>query len=45
MIYNEELFGNDILNFKYDILDISHDEALKTGIDIEKIRELRKLNK
>ena len=26
MIYNEELFGNNILNFKYDVFDISNDE-------------------
>lgn len=29
MIYNEELFSNHILNFKYDVFDISHDENLK----------------
>ena len=26
MIYNEELFGDNILNFKYDIFDISNDK-------------------
>ena len=25
MIYNEKLFGNNILNFKYDIIDINND--------------------
>lgn len=29
IINNEEIFGDYILNFKYDIFDISHDEALK----------------
>lgn len=28
MIYNEELFGNNILNFEYNIFDISNDEKL-----------------
>ncbi len=28
MIYNEELFSNNILNFEYDIFDISNDEKL-----------------
>ena len=26
MIYNEELFGNNVIDFKYDVLDISNDE-------------------
>nr|WP_294352597.1 Rpn family recombination-promoting nuclease/putative transposase [uncultured Clostridium sp.] len=29
MIYNEELFGDNILNFKYDIFDISNDKQFK----------------
>ena len=29
MIYNEELFGDNILNFKYDIFDISNDKKFK----------------
>ena len=26
MIYNEDLFGSNILNFTYDVFDISNDE-------------------
>lgn len=39
MIYNEELFGNNILNFEYDIFDISNDEKLKkdTLIDLKNV--------
>ena len=29
MIYNEELFGDNILNFKYDIFDISNDKKFE----------------
>lgn len=29
MIYNEELFSNNILNFKYDVFDISNDEKFE----------------
>ena len=29
MIYNEKLFGNNILNFKYDIIDINNDYSSK----------------
>lgn len=29
MIYNEELFGNNILNFTYDVFDISNDKRFE----------------
>ena len=29
MIYNEELFGDNIINFKYDIFDISNDNKFE----------------
>lgn len=39
MIYNEELFGNNIINFEYDIFDISNDEKLNKDklIDLKNI--------
>ena len=39
MIYNEELFGNNILNFEYDIFDISNDEKLNKDalIDLKNV--------
>ena len=39
MIYNEEFFGNNILNFTYDVFDISNDEKLEKNklIDIRNV--------
>ena len=39
MIYNEELFGNNILNFTYDVFDISNDEKFEKNklIDIRNV--------
>lgn len=39
MIYNEELFSNNILNFTYDVFDISNDENLEKSklIDIKNV--------
>ncbi|OOM78989.1 hypothetical protein CLPUN_17160 [Clostridium puniceum] len=39
MIYNEELFSNNILNFSYDVFDISNDEKFKKNklIDIKNV--------
>lgn len=52
MIYNEELFGSNILNFTYDVFDISNDEKLeiarnmmKLGLDIDTIIKATGLSK
>ena len=39
MIYNEELFSNNILNFSYDVFDISNDEKFEKNklIDIKNV--------